>query len=42
VTLKPDIIKINVLNKGKSNTGIVFKPTGGNKEPKTTDGHKAE
>ena len=41
VTLKPDIINTNVLNKGKSNTGITCKPTGGKIDPISTDGHNA-
>jgi len=41
VTLKPDIINTNVLNKGKSNTGITCKPTGGQIDPISTDGHNA-
>lgn len=42
VTLNPDIIKTNVLNNGKSNTGITLIPTGGHIEPSSTEGHKAE
>jgi len=36
------MIKINVLNKGKSKTGITCKPTGGHIEPISIEGHKAE
>jgi len=42
VTLKPDIINTNVLNNGKSNTGITCNPTGGHIEPISIEGHKAE
>jgi hypothetical protein len=42
VTLNPDIINTKVLNKGKSNTGITCKPTGGHIDPISIEGHKAE
>jgi hypothetical protein len=42
VTLKPEIIKIKVLNKGNSKTGITCKPTGGHNVPTSIDGHNAE
>jgi hypothetical protein len=42
VTLNPDIINTKVLNKGKSNTGITCKPTGGQMEPISIEGHNAE
>jgi hypothetical protein len=42
VTLKPDIIKIKVLNNGNSKTGITFNPTGGQSVPTSIEGLKAE
>ena len=36
------MIKTNVLNKGKSNTGITCKPIGGHIDPISIEGHKAE
>ena len=36
------MIKTNVLNKGKSNTGITCKPIGGHIEPISIEGHNAE
>jgi hypothetical protein len=40
VTLNPDIININVLNKGYSKTVIVIIPFGGHIEPNSIEGHK--
>jgi len=42
VTLKPEIININVLNNGKSKTGITCKPIGGHIAPNSIEGHNAE
>ena len=42
VTLNPDIINTKVLNKGKSNTGITWRPTGGQIDPISIEGHNAE
>jgi hypothetical protein len=36
------MINTKVLNKGKSNTGITCKPTGGHIDPISIEGHKAE
>jgi len=42
VTLNPEIIKIKVLNKGKSKTGITPKPVGGQIVPTSIEGHNDE
>ena len=41
VIANPETIKIQVLYKGKFNTGIVTIPTGGHWPPKIAGGHKA-
>ena len=42
VTLKPEIIKTNILNNGNSKTGITLRPAGGHIVPTSIDGLKAE